>query len=265
MFVVKVPGVNGNKGCKGAGNEIIEKLDEIGSNEQGKLIDKNLLDLEEIHLDNKNLELTNKLIYENAFETFEAKPRTVFLGGDHSISYSLVKAFLNYCREEGDEPCLIVFDSNPNCENPNNFPNNKQWLRKVIDAGFPEENILLVGVRNSRIEEINFLKGQRIRMIDTNKITLDIENICDTIMEFSNRKVLYLSIDVSVVDSAFAPSTSFNEPGGLTSRQLIYLIQRLNRVKGLKAVDIVEIDAEKDKNHDEKTIKLGAKILAEFL
>ncbi|MEK6917513.1 MAG: arginase family protein [Nanoarchaeota archaeon] len=265
MFIVKVPGVNGGKDCEKAGNAIIEKLSAFGSNEQGKLIDKNLLDIEEIHVNNKDLELTNKLIYENALETFEAKPKSIFLGGDHSISYSLVRAFLNYCRDESKEPCLIVFDSNPNCEVPDNFPNNRQWLRKVIEAGFPKENVLLVGVRNSGREELIFLKDKKIKVIDTNKLTLDIENICDTIMEFSNRKELYLSIDISVIDPAFAPSTSFNEPGGLTSRQFIYLIQRLNKVNGLRAVDIVEINTQKDKTNGNITANLGAKILGEFL
>ena len=83
MFIVKVPGINGlgkTKGCERAGNAILEALkDEISSNEEGKPIEFNKLDLEEIHLDNSNLELTNKLIYENSFETFEEHPKTIFL------------------------------------------------------------------------------------------------------------------------------------------------------------------------------------------
>jgi arginase family enzyme len=266
MFIVKVPGVNGNTGCERAGNAILNELENIEINEQGKFIDKNLLDLEEIHIDNKNLELTDKLIYENALETFETKSKSIFLGGDHSVSYSLVKAFLNYCRERGKEPCLVVFDSTPNCvHTQNKFPNNKQWFRKLIEDGFPEENVMLAGVRNFNKEEIIFLKEKKIKMMDVNKIFLDIENICDTIMEFSNGKELYLSLDLSVVDPVFAPSTYNNKPGGLNIRQLIYFVQRLNKVKRLRAVDIVEINAEQDKLKNSTTLKLGAKILGEFL
>ncbi|HTY43641.1 MAG TPA: arginase family protein, partial [Patescibacteria group bacterium] len=90
VFIVKVPGINGlgkTKGCEKAGNSILEALKEVYSNEKGTIVDVRNLDLEEIHLDNSNLKITNKLIYDNSLEIFEEKPKTIFLGGDHSISY----------------------------------------------------------------------------------------------------------------------------------------------------------------------------------
>jgi len=274
MFIVKVPGINGlgkTKGCEKAGNAILESLKEIYSNESGKPIDINLLDLEEIHLDNNNLELANQLIYKNAFETFEIRDKIIFLGGDHSVSYSLAKAFLDFCQsgEEIKEPCLIIFDSHPDlmpvstgCEN---YPNHEEWLRDLIEKGFPKENILLVGVRNSDAKEIEFISKNRIRTISINSFLEDINNTCETIMEFASGKELYVSIDIDVIDPIFAPATGYLEPGGLTSRQFLYLIQRMNKMKNLRAVDIVEINPEKDKEHNMMTTKLGAKILSELI
>ena len=74
---------------------------------------------------------------------------------------------------------------------------------------------------------------------------------------------MYVSLDIDVIDPAFAPATNHPEPAGLTSRQLIYIMQRIAMMKNLKAADIVEIDSEKDRNHDSMTTKLGARILAE--
>jgi agmatinase len=91
----------------------------------------------------------------------------------------------------------------------------------------------------------------------------DLRDTCDIIMEFSSGKELYLSIDIDVVDPAFAPATGYAEAGGLTSRQLLYLVQRLNKIRGLKAIDIVEINPERP--GAEVTVKLGAKILAELI
>ncbi|GAH74748.1 unnamed protein product, partial [marine sediment metagenome] len=102
MFIVKIPGINGlgeTKGCEKAGNAMVEALKEIYSNERGAPIDTKLLDLEEIHLDNSNLEMSNNLIYKNSLEVFEEKPKTIFLGGDHSISFSTTRAFLEYCKK----------------------------------------------------------------------------------------------------------------------------------------------------------------------
>jgi len=269
MQIIKAPGINSaderTKGCERAGNAVLLALREILSNEQGKPIDPMLLDLEEIHLDNNNLKLTNKLIYKNSFEAFEIKNKVIFLGGDHSISYSVGNAFLDYCQNLGKEPCLIVFDGHPDCIIASKEPGHREWLRALIEKGFPVENILLVGVRNSNREEISFLKEKKIKVVEMNKLLVDIEDICDTIMEFANGKELYVSIDIDVVDPAFAPSTGLPEPGGLSSRDIIYLMQRINRIKSLRAVDIVEINSEKDKQFNGITVKLGAKILSELI
>lgn len=271
MFVVKVPGINGlgkTLGCEKAGNEILRVIkEEIFTNESGKQIDIRELDLEEIHLDNFNLEITNKLIYKNAFEIFKSKDKTIFLGGDHSISYSLTRAFLDYCENEGKEPCLIVFDAHPDCmpltKGTERYPNHEEWLRNLIEQGFPTKNILLVGTRNSDMQEIEFLKEKNIRMISINQLLENLEETCEVIMEFSDKKELYLSLDIDVVDPAFAMGTGYKEPGGLTSRQFIYILQRLNKIKNLRAVDLVEINPEKDV--DNLTVKLGAKTLSEMI
>jgi len=266
MFIVKVPGINGlgkTKGCERAGNAILEFLKEIHSNEQGNIIDGSLLDLEEIHLDNNNLELSNKLIYKNSLEMFETKPRIVFLGGDHSISYPTTKAFLDNCRISGKKPCLIVFDSHADCMIPMQEPTHEEWLRKLIEEGFPKENVLIVGLRNVWKDEIKFLKENKIKTLSIANLTEDLQEMCDTIMEFSNGKELYVSIDIDVIDPVFAPATGYPEVGGLTSREILYLVQRIKKIKNLRAVDIVEINPKKDK--DNLTVKLGAKILAELL
>jgi arginase family enzyme len=267
MFIVKIPGINGlrkTEGCENAGNAILDSLREIYSNEIGNIINVDNLDLEEIHLDNRDLEITNKLIYKNSFEIYETKPRTVFLGGDHSISYSTTRAFLDYCDNSGKKPCLIVFDAHPDCMEAMKEPTHEEWLRKLIEEGFPPENILLVGIRNSYESELAFLREKKIKTISLNSILLNIEDSCDIIMEFSNGKELYVSIDIDVIDPAFAPATGYgNEVGGLTSREFIYLIQRINKIKNLRAVDIVEINPSKDK--DGRTVRLGAKILGELL
>lgn len=270
MFIVKVPGINDlsgkTKGCERAGNAILETLkEEISSNEEGKHIEFAKLDLEEIHLDNSDLGLTNKLIYDNSFETFEEQPKTIFLGGDHSISYSTTRAFFDYCETKGKKPCLIVFDAHADLLKKEEFSSNRNWLRGLIEDGFPIKSILLVGARNFESQGFDFLKKKGIKMMSMNSLNNDLEGITDAITEFASGKELYVSIDIDVIDPAFAPSVAYSEPGGLTSRQLLYIIQRVNKIKNLRVVDIVEINGEKDKQFNNMTIKLGAKILSELI
>ncbi|MBU2104747.1 MAG: arginase family protein [Nanoarchaeota archaeon] len=266
MFIVKIPLISNLgkiKGCEKAPNEILKELKNISSKEQGKLIDLQSLDLEEIHLDNGNIEESNKLVYKNSFEIFQEKPKVVFLGGDHSVSYSLTRAFLDYCQNSEKYPCLIVFDAHADCMNSTKEPAHDAWLRKLIEEGFSTKNILLVGARNLLKEEIKFLKEKNIRTISMNQLLENLEDSCEIIMEFAHNKELYVSIDIDVVDPAFAPATGCPEPGGLSSREFIYIIQRISKMKNLRAVDIVEINPDKDEKN--LTVKLAAKVLAELI
>ena len=112
-------------------------------------------------------------------------------------------------------------------------------------------------------DETKFIKKNNIRIISISQLKENLVDVCDGIMEFSNNKELYVSFDIDIVDPAFAPGTGYPEPGGLSSREFIYLVQRMNRIKNLKAVDLVEINPEKDR--DGLTVKLGAKIVGEFV
>jgi len=263
MIIVKVPGINGlgkTKGCRNAGNAIFNELKEIYSSEKSKAIKPENYELEEIHVNNNNLEEQNKLIYENSVELFEKQDFVYFLGGDHSISYPICKAFLEKFKEDS---CLIVFDSHPDCMPAGKEPSHEEWLRALVEEGFPTENILLVGIRNIDTEEAEFIKEKKIKTIKMNDLLLNLEDVTDTIMEFASGKKLYLSIDIDFIDPAFAPSTGYPEPGGASSREAMYIFSRLSLLKNLKALDIVEVNSEDDKTR--ATVRLAGKILAEFL
>ncbi len=266
MFIVKVPVVSEEKtkGCEKFGDAILESLKEIHSNEQGNIIDANLLELKEILVDNSNFEKTDKLIYENALEIFKIKSRAIFLGRDHSITYHIGKAFLKNCKQENKIPCLIIFDAHADCSKSLKVIS-RNWLKKLIGESFPSENVLIVGARNLENSEMQFIKENKIKMISMNSLTEDLRDLCDTIMEFSNGKELYISIDADVIDPVFAPAISFPEIGGLTSRQFIYLIQRMKKIKTLVGVDITEINIDEDKKFNMTTTRLGAKILSELI
>src|SRR3989344_2544440 len=272
MLIVKVPFINGlgkTKGCELAGEAVLNALSEIHSNEQGKIIDVRLLDVEEIKVDNNNVEESTKDIYNSALEIVDKGDKTIFLGGDHSISYSTVKAFFDTVKREGKEPCLVIFDAHVDLMPPMSEPTHEEWLRALIEYGFPAENILIIGARNLYKSEIEYMNKKKIKTITMNQIAeVGIHEMCDSIMEFAQGKdkELYLSIDIDALDPAYAPATGYNEPGGLTTREFLYILQRINKLKNLRIIDIVEINEKKDKeSFHGVTVRLGAKILSEFL
>ena len=87
---------------------------------------------------------------------------------------------------------------------------------------------------------------------------IDMQNFLD-LQAIDLKGPLYLSIDLDVLDPAFAPGVSHHEPGGMSTRQLIELIQGLK--VPLAGADIVEFNPRRDLS--EITAMVAVKILKE--
>ena len=261
MEIIKVRLVNSKtKGCEKAPVEVLKELKDIGSSENGKAIDFDKLNLEEIHINPEDLGEANHLIFENSKEAFEKNFKTFFIGGDHSISYSIVRAF----KEIEKNPLLIVFDAHGDCMKPGKEPTHEEWLRSIIEEGFGLDKIILISVRNLWEEEIEFLKKNKITAIKMDLLQEDLQGVCDLVMERAHSSSgFYISIDIDCVDPSHAPGTGYSEPGGMSSRDLIYFIKRLSLLDNFRGADIVEINPDKDING--MTVKLGAKLLGEMI
>lgn len=263
MQIIRVRLINAEGrtiGCEKAPVEILSALKEIGCNEKGKIIEFSKLNLEEIHVNLNNLEEANHLIYENSKEAFEKNFKTLFLGGDHCITYSIVRAF----SKVEENPLLVVFDAHADCLEPGKVPTHEDWLSKLINGGFNPKNIILISTRDLWEKEMEFLEENKLNIIKMDLLREDLDGICDLVMERARSSSgFYVSIDINSVDPAFAPGTGHLEPGGLSSRDLIYFIKRLVLLQNFKGADIVEINPDKDING--MTVKLGAKLLSEMI
>ena len=263
MQIIRIRLVNSmgkTDGCEKAPVAVLQALRDVRSKENGELIDFNKLNLEEIHVNLNNLEEANHLIYENSKEAFEKNFKTFFIGGDHSISYSICKAF----AKVQENPLLIVFDAHADCVKPGKEPTHEEWLRGLIEQGFDSDKIILISARNFCEEEIEFLESSKVTVIKMEVLDEDLSGVCDMVMERARGAGgFYISLDVDAVDPGFAPGTGYLEPGGLSSRELIYFIERLVLLDNFKGADIVEINPDLDVNG--MTVKLGAKLLAEMI
>lgn len=263
MEIIRVRLINSNgrtKGCENAPVAVLKALKEIGSNEKGEIIEFEKLNLEEIHVDLNNIEEADYLIFKNSREIFEKNFFSIFIGGDHSISYPILRAF----NKIEKNPLLIIFDAHADCCEGGRIPNHEQWLWKLIEEGFNPGNVILISTRNMWKEEIEFLNKNKILVIRMDLLSEDLEGICDLIMERArNASGFYVSLDIDAVDPGFAPGTGYLEPGGLSSRELIYFIKRLKLLENFRGADVVEINPSLDVNG--MSVKLGAKIISEMI
>ena len=238
MKIIKIPyseGTDVNKGTEKAPDEIVKQLNECWSNENFQ--------------DNKY-----EVIDSNLKELHDGE---IYIGGDHSISYYVFKKFFK------NNAGILIFDAHPDAVQ--DFETHEDLLPGIINNKLlKKENIVLVGIRNWHATELKFLQENRIKYYKMDEITAEgIHEIADAVMSVAkNWGAVYLSIDIDAVDPAYAPGTGYCEPGGMTSRELLYLIHRLKKLNKIKGADLVEINPKRDINN--LTVKLGAKILVEL-
>jgi len=254
MQIIRVRLVKRNKGCESAPIEILNELKKLKSKENGELIYFDKLNLEEIHVDLRDLKEADWLIEKNAKEIFYKHDKAIFVGGDRSLSYPVLKSFI----EVEKNPLLIVFDAHSGFDEERD----EGWLRKICENDFC--NVILISSRNLNENEIKFIYEKKIVWIKMDILREDIQGVCDIVMERARESSgFYVSVDIDCVDPGFAPGTSDVEVGGLTSGDLIYFIKRLKLLNNFRGGDIVEINPEKDIN--KMTVKLGARILGEMI
>ena len=243
MKIIKIKDSEGslgkNNGCEKAPEQIVKELKDIWLNEDFKL-----LNYSEDECSKENI-----------------KDGFIYLGGDHSITYNIIKNLAKKSKNLG----LISFDAHPDVYPEFKFPTHGDWLYYLIEEGIiKKENVILLGIRAADKKEIEYLQKNNIKFYTARQLDLDRDNICDSIMEKTREfSDLYLSIDIDFLDPAFAPGTGYMEPGGSSTRDLLYFVQRLKLLKNLKAVDIVEVNPDKD--HNNMTSKAAAKIIGELL
>ncbi len=233
MKIIKIPSSQGsldkNLGC--------ENAPEILCGELG-------IDGEEVKVISSDIETTDKNVYTKAKEVIGKKP--FFIGGDHSITYSLFKAF----SENFENSSLIVFDAHADAMKGIKPVSHEDMNRELIDDKLLEkEKLLLVGVRKIWEQEQEFLEENNVQKINSREILGDFENAKNELKNFvSKQNHIYLSVDLDVLDPKIFPATGYLEKRGLSVEQLLELIGVVFSSGKVGAADLVEFNPEKDED-----------------
>ena len=257
MLVLKAPYNAGNiKKREGLekGPDAIEKATEnFYLSEKGVLP---VFEFKDILVDNGNIDESHAAIEKTVSSAHGFK---ALLGGDHSVTKSSFKGF----AKGKENPGLIVFDAHPDLME--SFGTHEDYLRELIESRVVKpENVILVGLRNWDKEEYKYIHEHKIKKFTMKEISMEgKEEVCNSFMAackgFSD---LYISVDIDVLDPSFAPGTGYCEPGGLSTRELLYFLQRMQNLNNIGMVDIVEVNPDLDLS--DLTVNTAAKILVEF-
>jgi formiminoglutamase len=230
--------------------------------------DTQILDFGDVYIHPNDIEETLERLYVSVKEMIktDACSRYIMLGGDHGVSFPSIRAF----QENFGRVGVIQWDAHHDVRNiEDGGRTNGTPFRSLIEGGFVKgEDLVQIGIRDfsNAWEYHEYTKEKGITVYTMNEIDeKGIGSIIVTEIERLSQKVdfIYLSVDMDVVDQAFAPGCPAIGPGGLTSRELLSSITYASKHEKVKAMDIVEIDPSKD--FRDMTSRLAAHAMLRFM
>lgn len=195
------------------------------------------------------LDDTFRRIEEGLTPLFAAKVIPFIAGGDHSITLPVLRA---QKAATGRPVRLLHFDAH--YDTWDSYWGDKRythgtWVRRAYEEGLIERgHVFQVGIRSSLYSADDV--GNNARYVDRTFTTEDVElqgaaAVAESLVRSLGGGPTYVSVDIDVLDPAFAPGTGTPEPGGLSTRELLRILRSLHALD-LVGFDVVEVAPQYD-------------------
>lgn len=176
--------------------------------------------------------------------------RVLSLGGDHSVTYPIVAAHSTHFPPFN----ILHFDAHGDLYH--NFDNNPYShaspFARIMEQGMARR-LTQVGIRALNTHQREQAQRFGVDMIEMKDFSFDFISKLEG--------PLYISLDLDVLDPAFAPGVSHHEPGGLSVRDVLNVIHKIKIP--IIGADIVEYNPVRDLN--DQTAMVGFKMMKEIM
>ncbi|WP_409228609.1 agmatinase [Gudongella sp. SC589] len=200
-----------------------------------------VLDLGDFHGDDQ-IALFDE-VKEKVSEIVRKKKFFTMLGGDHSTSIPIFQGI----DDALDEPFGIIhldahFDLNDQLAGSrlsHGCPARRSTELKNVGSA---DNIYFVGIRSVEMDELDFMKNNKVNVINARKfneigIANAIDEVCEKMKKFNH---VYVTVDIDVLDPAYAAGTGTPQFGGLSSRELLEFLRGIFKLP-IIGFDVVEV------------------------
>jgi formimidoylglutamase len=193
----------------------------------------------------------------------------IIIGGDHSITYPSASAIAEAVAPRGLG--IVHFDAHADAANATwgNLRSHGTPMRRLIESGaVAGRNFVQVGLRGywPGPETLDWMRAQGMRWhlmteIEERGAEAVIAEAIDQALD--GPEVIYLSVDIDVIDPGMAPGTGTPEPGGMLTRELLRAIRQIVGRGELAAMDVVEVSPPFD--HAEVTAAAAHRCILEAI
>lgn len=180
-----------------------------------------------------DVDKTFQRIEQGVRQILRKKARPIILGGDHSITYPVLRAMAKTYKSLD----ILHFDAHPDLYEDlyGDRHSHACPFARIMENGLAQ-GLTQVGVRAATADQRANARRFGSRMVEMKDFRDGL------VLEFT--RPLYISFDLDALDPAFAPGVSHHEPGGLSTRQALDLIHRLKA--DIIGLDVVECNPTRD-------------------
>lgn len=172
-------------------------------------------------------------IYEVAKDLLSKRKFIVTLGGEHSITLGVVRAFVEKFEH------LSVLQLDAHCDLRDEYLGTKYSYASVMRRIIELCPIVQVGIRSLSLEEHEFLKERGMETFYAQGLTLD-QVFWDKLLSRLSPEV-YVTVDLDVLDPSIMPAVTAPEPGGLNWQQILSILETVAREKKIMGFDLTEL------------------------
>lgn len=177
-----------------------------------------------------------------AKDLFDKRKIPITLGGEHTLTLGILKGL----KSKSKRTALVVFDAHLDLRKEFLGLNlSHTTFMRLVNENINPAKIIEVGTRAICKEELQYSKKTGIEYITSHQIRKKApsEIAKEIKTKISSYENVYLSIDMDVLDPAFAPGVQNPEPEGIETHTLLDIISSLcdNRILGFDVVEVSPI------------------------
>ena len=216
-----------------------------------------VIDYGDCWLDSHNPHTIFSSIYEHAKTILASNAKMLTLGGDHYITYPLLKA---HAEKYGAPLSIIHFDAHCDTwadDEPISLNHGSMFYKAIKDGLIDPATSVQIGIRtwNEDFMGVNVLGADWVH-------EHGVAAVAKKVHEIVGKHNVYLTFDIDCLDPAFAPGTGTPVAGGLSSAQALAILRKFVGLN-IIGMDVVEVAPAYD--HSEITALAAAQIAAEML
>jgi len=233
--------------------EVSEGVEEYSIYQDRSLEEITFYDAGDVTIPFGNVQQSLERMEATARDLLSMNKKIFSIGGEHLVSLPIIKAYADYY------PDLVVIQMDAHADLREDYLgevlSHATVMRQVLQI-IGDKNLFQLGIRSGTREEMQYARKCSNLYLD------EFLSALDEVKEQVGTRPVYISVDIDVLDPAFAPGTGTPEAGGVSSRELIKMLVELGDLN-VVGFDVVEISPPNDIG--DNTSILGAKLIREAL